>query len=528
MKTTLDLPDSLIERLTTAGLHTDAAVAALLTNALDAASNPLISAHRTLFEQVHDAVFIVALDGHIIAVNHRGSEMTGYSDKELHSLTFRDLSSDPDSSTTTLKRLLDGHTIAPFERVFRTKSGDLFTAEVTAQLVRDASGAPQYVQSVVRDITERKRNENILRESERLLRQIIDLAPLEIFAKDASGRYIMANQASADAYGITVEEMIGQSDDTLVSNPEEAEEYARQDRQVLETGDLLIIPEAEFTDVQGRKRILRAAKKPLKFPGRDEMAVLGVATDITELKQAASELRQAYRQAYELESERQRVHILTQFIQDTSHEFRTPLSIISTSVYLMTRATDETKRAAHAAQAAAQIKRITRLLEQLQTMAELDSGIEFSLVPTNVNALVREVTNYVQIAEIKPQFTLDLHPDDEMPLVNVDVRQLGQAFEHILDNALRFTPDVGAVTVLTRRDETEVIIQVSDTGVGIPQDKLDHVMRRFWRLDGAHSTPGFGLGLPIAQKIVERHNGTLAITSEHNSGTTVTIILPIA
>jgi signal transduction histidine kinase len=106
--------------------------------------------------------------------------------------------------------------------------------------------------------------------------------------------------------------------------------------------------------------------------------------------------------------------------------------------------------------------------------------------------------------------------------------RLRQAFEHILDNALRFTPHGGSVSITTQANPGSVAIEVRDTGVGIPADMLPQVMRRFWRRDQAHTTPGFGLGLPIVQKIIDRHNGTLALHSLDNAGTTVTITLPIS
>ena len=529
LKTPIGLPDYLIERLTSAGLFTDEGISRLLDDALsvrETAANPLLGAYRTLFEQVHDAVFIVAPSGQIISINHRAVELTGFPADELLTYSFRELSANVDASANVLQNLLDGQMYAPFERVFRKKSGETFTAEVTAQLVRGADGSPQYIQSVVRDITQRKRDEQELRDRERLLRQIIDLAPLEIFVKDAEGRYLMANQASAEAYGTTVDAIIGKTDKELSINADEAEAFTLQDRQVLETGQLLSVPESEFTDAEGRKRILRTAKMLLKFPGREEPAVLGVATDITEMKQTESELLQAYHQAYELAAERQQVRILTEFIQNTSHEFRTPLSVISTSIYLITRATDEAKRAAHVAQAAAQIKRITRLLEQLQTMAELDSGVELDFAPTDINALLREIIAVMREGDNKAGPVIQLLPNDNVPQVSADLKLLGLAFEHVLDNAVRFTPDGGMVTVATQSSPDGVTIEVRDTGIGIPYDKMEHVMRRFWRLDAAHSTPGFGLGLPIVQKIVDRHNGSLAISSQPGSGTTVTITLP--
>jgi signal transduction histidine kinase len=299
-----------------------------------------------------------------------------------------------------------------------------------------------------------------------------------------------------------------------------------QDRQVIESGQPVVIPEEEFTDGRGRKRVLRTVKIPLIFPDREAPAVLGVSTDITEMKQAANELRQAYRQAYELDAERQHVQILTQFIQDSSHEFRTPLSVIGTSLYLMTRTTDDAKRAMHAEQANAQIARITRLLDHLQTMADLDSGVPFELAPLSINVLIRDVVSHMEKAAQKRNLTIHMMLEGRLPPVTADTLRLRQAFEHVLDNALRFTPHDGSVSITTMSKPGAVVVEVRDTGVGIPQEMLPNVMRRFWRRDQAHTTPGFGLGLPIVQKIIDRHQGTLTLHSLDNTGTTVTITLP--
>lgn len=530
MPASIELSDLLVRRLSEIGLTTPESIERLLTSALDylQSEKPLINAYQTLFEQTHDAVFIIAPDGRNIAVNQRACELTGYTPEEYAHLSFVDTTRDPEASKETLGRLLAGEAIPPYERTFLKKSGGSFIAEVTVELIRDAAGKPQYIQSVVRDITQRKRDEERLRESERLLRQIIDLVPVQIFAKDADGRYILANRATAEDFGGSVEDIIGKTDDELWPDPANAIEFRKQDLQVLEENGLLVIPRSEYTDSQGRKRIMQTAKMLLKFPGYDKPAILGVSTDITEITNAAAELEKAYQQAYELAAERQHVQILTQFVQDSSHEFRTPLSVINTSIFLMARTDDAEKRNAHAAQATAQIKRITRLLEQLQIMANVDSGATFTFAPVDINHIIRVAVARVPKSGDRPLPTLDMVLDEALPSIEGDAKRLGQAVEHLLDNALRFTPASGSVTLTTRREDECVVVEIRDTGVGIAPDDLPNVTRRFWRQDSSHTTPGFGLGLPIAQKIAERHGGTLTIVSQQQVGTIVTVTLPLS
>lgn len=402
MNITLNLPDDLIERLVSGGLLSDGTIARLLADALtirDGDAAPTKSPYYTLFDQTHDAVFMIGLDGRMMHVNPRAVQLTGFPMEELLTMTINDLSVEPMDGPNVLAKLVRGEKLPPFERNIRTKSGGMFPSEVATELVRGARGAPWYVQAIVRDITLRK--------------------------------------------------------------------------------------------------------------------------------QAEAEVRQAYRQAYELALERQQVQILTQFIQDSSHEFRTPLSVISTSIYLMTRTNDDAKRTAHAAQAHTQITRITRLLDQLQTMADLDSNIPFEYEPLNVNVLLREIAADIADDAEERGLTIETSLVASLPPVMADAERLRQAFDHVIDNALRFTACGGTVSIVTRSDGQQVTIDVSDTGVGIPSELVPQALQRFWRRDQAHTTPGFGLGLPIVQKIVDRHSGQLTLQSHGDCGTIVTIELPV-
>jgi len=99
--------------------------------------------------------------------------------------------------------------------------------------------------------------------------------------------------------------------------------------------------------------------------------------------------------------------------------------------------------------------------------------------------------------------------------------------DELLENAYRFTPAEGRITIHAGMMETSLLLNVQDTGEGMPPEVLPHIFESFWRRDEAHSTPGFGLGLTIVQKIIERHQGQIDVESEVKQGTCFHVMLPL-
>jgi signal transduction histidine kinase len=99
---------------------------------------------------------------------------------------------------------------------------------------------------------------------------------------------------------------------------------------------------------------------------------------------------------------------------------------------------------------------------------------------------------------------------------------------NLIDNAVNYTPSPGTVTVSVTRDDTQGVIVVKDTGIGIPSEELPHIFRRFYRCDRSRSRQGTGLGLTLVEAIVRAHHGRIAVTSAPNVGTTFTVTLPVA
>jgi signal transduction histidine kinase len=115
----------------------------------------------------------------------------------------------------------------------------------------------------------------------------------------------------------------------------------------------------------------------------------------------------------------------------------------------------------------------------------------------------------------------------DLPPVMGHRTYLDDAISQIMENACRFTPDGGEINVRTGSTNGHVLLEIQDSGPGISRDVLPRVFETFWRQDSAHSTPGFGLGLSIAQKIIEQHGGEITVDSETGQGTQVQVRLPM-
>jgi signal transduction histidine kinase len=254
-----------------------------------------------------------------------------------------------------------------------------------------------------------------------------------------------------------------------------------------------------------------------------ENEVINIVRDISERKEAQA-------QAFALAVERERVQVLSRFVQNASHELRTPLAVINTNLYLMGKASDDDQRRRYIERVEQHVRRLTRLLNMVMSMTKLDSEVPFAYREVDVNHLIYQVVAGIQPLLSERKLPTQLKLDRSLGHLEVDSDWLEQALEQLLDNAIRFTGDEPtpdqAITLSTYRRDEAMVIEIVDAGVGISAEALPHIFERFWREDEMHRTPGFGLGLALAQKVVERHGGVIEVASEAGSGSTFRIVLP--
>jgi signal transduction histidine kinase len=221
------------------------------------------------------------------------------------------------------------------------------------------------------------------------------------------------------------------------------------------------------------------------------------------------------------------MHVLTSFIRDASHEFRTPLSLIMTSLHLAERVDDNERRKGYLERIGEQTQHIVELVDGLLTMSRLDTQETLSIAQIDLNRIVSEVLDNYR-TEIMGKAISVITDFSEMPHVQGNFDELVQALDQLLNNAVSYTSEHGQVAVRTYHSDNLNFVEITDSGGGIAENDLPHIFKRFYRGDKAHTSRGIGLGLTIAAKILERHHGYIEVTTVPNEGSTFRVVLPAA
>lgn len=217
--------------------------------------------------------------------------------------------------------------------------------------------------------------------------------------------------------------------------------------------------------------------------------------------------------------------VQTRFVADASHELRTPLTTIRANVDVLrwTSAGDDADQMRALADLAGEAERMSRLVEALLTLARSDSGPRQTLLPTPLKPLIEETLRHAQLLAEGQQLAL-ASADDVTVLGRADA--LRQLLLILVDNALKYTPTGGCVTLGVVRDEHAARLTVADTGIGMSAQDICHIFEPFYRADTARETEGSGLGLAIARSIVSECGGHFEVTSQPGRGSTFVVVLP--
>lgn len=212
------------------------------------------------------------------------------------------------------------------------------------------------------------------------------------------------------------------------------------------------------------------------------------------------------------------------FVADASHELRTPLTIIRGNVEYLQKAGELDGEAI--ADIRSEAERMSTLIDELLTMARADAGQLPTLEPVCLGALLTEVARKAEALPHEAAFTADLPEALDRVTVLAHPDWLRRALLILIDNAFKYTPS-GTVRLLAGRQGEGIVIQVIDTGIGIPEEDLGRIFERFYRADPARTRGGTGLGLAIARWVAGVHGGSLSVSSEAGKGSTFSLWLPL-
>lgn len=208
---------------------------------------------------------------------------------------------------------------------------------------------------------------------------------------------------------------------------------------------------------------------------------------------------------------------------------RSPLTMVNLAAYLLSKQINEPVVLSAVESIELHVQHLVQLLERVLAMAELDANrVHFTFGPVQLNRLLHYIGAVMSPLAEARNVTLTLKPADDLPPVRADELQLHRAIKEVVENALDYTPENGTVTVRAFTKETYGVVEVQDTGRGIDADLMPHLFERFYHFNLPTAAPEkLGLGLPIARKIVDRHDGTISVVSAPGKGSTFTIVIPL-
>ncbi len=483
----------------------------------------------SIFENAAVGISQVSLDMRWLRVNHRLSEITGYTPEELRTKTFKELTHPEDVSPDLEKceRLLQGEAQSfSMEKRYIRKDGKWIWVTLTVSVVKDDLGKPDYFISVIEDITARKQAEAALRESESRFREMADCTPVMIWTCDTDRQCTWVNRPWIDFTGRTIAQELGHGWAASVHPDDATATWAVFERAFLERGEFRI--EYRLRRWDGEYRWMLTQGVPL-FRGETFAGFIGSAIDITESRQIAEDQRNARENAEAASRAKD------EFLAALSHELRTPLNpvLLIASEHEQSADLPPQVRADFAA-IRKNIALEARLIDDLLDLTRISRGkLQLQMEAIDIHAVLHQALNLVRSELEAKQLVITLDLSSPEHRIFGDSARLQQVFWNIVLNAVKFTPAGGTIAVRTRLGaERSIRVEIIDSGLGIEPEEMPRIFETFGQGKHAH-TPhrfgGLGLGLAIARLLVERHEGRIWAESEGRGlGATFHVELPLA
>jgi PAS domain S-box-containing protein len=470
--------------------------------------------------------------------NARICQMLGYTEEELLEKTVLDITH-PDDRESTVERattFFGGHVDSyTNEKRYLRKDGTVLWVNVTAKMIRDARGKPLYIISDTQDITERKQAENALRESEERLRLALEAAQAGTWDRDIATGVVTRDPMTRSLLGLPEDAGTG-ADLFDRLDPIAREQILAVRRQAI----------AEHREFAGEFRVQRpdgsavwvlTKGKPFYSNSGELSRLVGICMDITERKRIEEELK---RYVAELKTvDRQK----DDFIALLSHEMRNPLAPVLNAVQILRmRGNAKDRDVAWCTEVIdRQVRQMARLLDDLLDISRITRDkLELRKQPVElapiINMAVETSKPLIEAGEHRLLVNLGSDPI----IVDADAARIAQVIANLLNNAAKYSDPGGKITLdvehkaplnngTGRADEGVVVIRVTDTGIGIPADKLAYVFEPFVQVDqtSERTQGGLGIGLALAKRLVEMHRGSIEVASQGSGhGSQFTITLP--
>ena len=350
-----------------------------------------------------------------------------------------------------------------------------------------------------------------------LMDTILSNVFVEITVKDIFNgfRYIYFNKAAEEFTGVKAEDILGKTDFELFPDSRRAHEIRTEDYHTIKTGRM-VKEMVEYEKPNGEVRIVNIVRLLITNPDPGASPLLLIMlNDITEQRQDQLALMKVQ------EADKMK----NAFIANMSHEIRTPLNAIVGFAHLVTETTNASEQREYFSIINKNCDLLLKLINDILDLSKIESGrLNYNVSEVELRDICQEAY-VVQSLKMTSDVAL-LYNSVAMPSVRlwIDPHRVEQVLLNLLSNAIKFTSK-GFISLFYEVEDMFVRVSVMDTGIGIPEDKLESVFERFVKLDDFYQ--GVGLGLPICKMIVEQLGGEIGVRSELGKGSTFWFTLPL-
>lgn len=485
---------------------------------------------RGAFDASSIGMALISFGGRFLLVNPALCDILGFSETELLTLAIDEVTHPDDrESDRQLQAQLLANEITTYqvEKKYLCKNGAVITGRLTASLVRNSEGEPDYLVAQVQDITPFKASGAALREAEARYRTLVEQIPAAVYIDQPSelGSTSYVSPRIETMLGYTPAEwMRGQVSWAERIHPADRDRVLHAAELANQTG-MPIDLEYRIRARDGRDVWVSDSASLLFTEDGLPQCWHGMMIDITERKRAEDELRAAKEAAEEAS------RLKSTFLSMATHELRTPLTIISGYVELLAESarshlTPEEQDYLVVAQSGAAT--LAGLVDDLLDLARIEAGrMELQLREVNVREAMERVRGLVHGQAVAKGLTLRIDIDDDVPTIAADLNRLAQILLNLFANAIKFTND-GSIVATVRTRNIGVEITIADTGIGISPEALPRIFDEFRQEDSGTTRRfgGSGLGLAIVKRLVEMQEGTVAAESQVGVGSRFTVWFP--
>jgi PAS domain S-box-containing protein len=500
-----------------------------------------------IIESSLDSIITTNKKGYVTRANKSFLKLLGYDREEVigkHMAEFSPMETGSYPSTTgepvtitkeqfdkiasTMVLLAKERQLSNFEFYLIRKDGKVIPVEESIVYFYDKDGLVSGAVGVIRDITERKQAEREIKEGKEFLEKIIKGSKDGIIISDESGIILSVNEAVEQMLGLGKEEIVGKhTSELIIEEEEEAKKVLEKIGLMFETG--FTSYETKYKKRSGDYVEIECYSSLIKDENGNVIAGLSIARDITERQQMQQQLFQS-----------EKLRSLGELAGGVAHDFNNILAAILGRVQLLKMQFKTPPGVTEKRKSMIDLVKSLEIIEKAsfdgaETVRRIQ---EFSrkraddkeFMQLNINELLDNVLDFTRVrwkdnAEsqgIKFDIQKDYTP---VPSTLGSASELREVFTNLINNALDAMPEGGSLKVKTALEENTILIDISDTGVGIPEELRTRIFDPFFTTKGVQST---GLGMSISYGIIGRHKGTIAVKSAEGKGTTFTIKLPVA